>query len=110
MKFSEKFSSQFINSKLFQTLLSNMTIKSVEIYSQALDYLGKRGKLVGMDFLSKDYKMLNFAAVITSLDAITYTMVTIYCLFEFFGDLEKFVFCLVTYGFAVQVRFCFICC
>lgn len=80
-----------------------MAIKSVEIYEEALSYLNKRGKLIGLAIMEKNYEMINFITMVVLLDAITYTMVTIYCLIEFAGNLEKLVFCLVTYGFGIQV-------
>lgn len=80
-----------------------MALESVNIYNEALIYIRKRGALIGLDSCAADYKPLNFLLVLCVFDAITYTMVTIYCGFEFFGDLEKIVFCLVTYGFGIQV-------
>lgn len=67
------------------SLRFEMTFKSVEIYTEALDLMSKSGSAA------------------TILNAISYTMVTIYCCIEFAEDLEKLVFCLVTYGFGVQV-------
>lgn len=80
-----------------------MAIKSVDIYCSALDYLGKRGRLLGIDALRSDFNPFNFLSFVLILDAVTYTLVTIYCLFEFSRDLEALVFCLVTYGFGTQV-------
>lgn len=85
-------------------LQQTMAIKSVEIYYEALDFLMKRAKLLGLNILDQHYKQVNILSMFVLLDAITYTLVTIYCVFEFSGDLEKLVFCLVTYGFAIQVR------
>jgi hypothetical protein len=84
-------------------LFSTMALKSVEIFAEAVSYANKRGKLVGIDIFSENYKT-SFMSMILLLDSITYSMVTIYCIFEFYDDLEKLVFCLVTYGFAIQVR------
>lgn len=81
-----------------------MAIKSVEIYSEALNYLKKRGALLGIHFSYSNFKKINLMSMLVVLDAITYTLVTIICIFEFWQDMEQLVFCLVTYGFAIQVR------
>jgi hypothetical protein len=91
--------------RVLSTIHLTMAIKSVEVYSQALDLLGKHGRLVGLDVLAKEYEMINLKVLIFLLDAITYVMVTINCCFEFFDDMERLVFCLVTFGFGIQVRF-----
>lgn len=83
-----------------------MAMKSVEIYSKALEFLGKMGKFVGLDLFDKNYKTVNLIAMTVAIDAIIYSLITAYCLRIFAGDLEKLVFCLVTYGFGVQVNFC----
>lgn len=85
-------------------LLIAMAAKSVEIYLQALAFVRKCGALLGVDSFALNYKPLNCLSFLLVFDAVTYTMVTVYCCFEFFGDLEKFIFCLVTYGFAIQVK------
>jgi len=78
--------------------------RSIETYILALAYLGKRGALLGMNILSTGFQRINFMSLIVILDAVTYSMITIYCVVEFIHDLEKVVFCLVTYGFGIQVR------
>jgi hypothetical protein len=80
-----------------------MPTKSVETYKEALIFLSKLGALIGFDLLSEDFTSLNRRIFAVIFDTVTYTMVTIYCIFEFTHDLEKLVFCLVTYGFATQV-------
>jgi hypothetical protein len=80
-----------------------MAIKSLVIYEKSLSILAYFGALIGFDLFSKDYKALNWRAIGVVFDDVTYTMVTVYCIFEFRENLEKLVFCLVTYGFAIQV-------
>jgi len=77
---------------------------SIETYLQTLAYLGKRGALIGMDVLSPGFQRFNILILLVFFDIVTYSMITIYCVIEFIHDLEKVVFCLVTYGFAIQVR------
>ncbi|CAO1420591.1 unnamed protein product [Diamesa hyperborea] len=79
-----------------------MAIKSVELYNQALDYANKWGKLVGLDIFTSKYDRFNLRVLLLMFDVVTYTMTTIYCIFDFYNDLEQLVFCLVTYGFATQ--------
>lgn len=79
-----------------------MAIQSVETLAEAFEFIRKRGKLLGVDLFDESYKPLNFITFIVILDIITYAMVTVYCVFEFIEDLEKLVFCLVTFGFGVQ--------
>jgi hypothetical protein len=81
-----------------------MAINSVATYEKSLSFLSNFGLLIGMDIFSKDYKIINWRSVGVVLNIVTYSMVTIYCIVEFRNDLEKLVFCLVTYGFAIQVR------
>jgi hypothetical protein len=81
-----------------------MAIDSVATHEKSLNFLSIFGFLIGMDVFSKDYKILNWRSVGVVFDIVTYSMVTIYCIVEFRNDLEKLVFCLVTYGFAIQVR------
>lgn len=80
-----------------------MAIRSLEIYSETLKYLEKRGALLGLNLLASNFKKINLMSTLVVFNALTYTLVTIICLFEFSQDLERLVFCLVTYGFAVQV-------
>lgn len=87
------------------SLVEKMSSNSVEIYLKAIEFLGKRGGLLGMNIIQPEYKLINFKSLLVILDTITYTLVTIYCMFEFAGDLERMVFCLVTYGFGIQVSF-----
>ncbi|CAO1437120.1 unnamed protein product [Diamesa tonsa] len=79
-----------------------MAIKSVELYNQALDYTNRWGKLVGLDIFTTNYDRFNLRVLLLMFDVVTYTMTTIYCIFDFYNDLEQLVFCLVTYGFATQ--------
>jgi hypothetical protein len=81
-----------------------MARSSVEIYSEVMGSLMKIGRLVGFNILDESYNLINFLALVIVVDIITYSIVTVYSCFVFFGDLEKLVFCLVTYGFAIQVR------
>lgn len=81
-----------------------MAIKSVELYNQALDYANRWGKLVGLDIFTSNYDRFNLRVLLLMFDVVTYTMTTIYCIFDFYNDLEQLVFCLVTYGFATQVK------
>lgn len=79
-----------------------MPVKSVETYLKTLTYLHRRGRFLGLD-LAPDYKPLNFLSILFVFDAVSYTFVTIYCIIEFSHSLERLVFCLVTYGFGIQV-------
>ena len=81
-----------------------MATKSVELYNQALDYANNWGKLVGLNIFTLNYNRFNPLILLVVFDVITYTMTTVYCIFDFHNDLEKLVFCLVTYGFATQVK------
>ena len=63
----------------------------------------KRARLIGVGIFDKDFKFYNFLVVFLCTDLFIYTLVTIYCCFEFSYDLEKLIFNLVTYGFASQV-------
>lgn len=81
-----------------------MSSKSVETYKKSLVFLSKVGAIIGSDVLSEDFQLMNWRAAALFIDIITYTFVTIFCVSEFFDELEKLVFCLVTYGFATQVR------
>ena len=83
-----------------------MVARSVEIYLEALSFLRKRAALIGVDSFSSDYKSINLLSFTLVFNTVTFTMITIYSCFVFFDDLEKLIFCLVTYGFAIQVRFC----
>lgn len=89
---------------IYFSVAMKMAVRSVEIYSEALQFLRKRGALLGLDFFCSKYKFWNPLVVGIVLDVITYTLITVYCIIEFFGDLEKLVFCMVTYGFGIQVR------
>jgi hypothetical protein len=81
-----------------------MAINSVATHEKSLNFLSIFGTLIGIGIFSKDYKVVNWRSVGVVLNIVTYSMVTIYCAVEFRNDLEKLVFCLVTYGFAIQVR------
>jgi len=78
--------------------------ESIETYQQTLAYIRKRGALIGMDIFSPAFQPFNNFLLFVLFDVVTFSMVTVYCVFEFIHDLEKLVFCLVTYGFAIQVR------
>jgi hypothetical protein len=83
-----------------------MSSLSVENYKKSLKYLGKRGALLGINILAPGYKAISAFSIFTTLDLITSTMVAIYCVHEFMGDLEKLTFLQVTFGFAFQVSEC----
>jgi hypothetical protein len=88
----------------FSLVAFKMARSSVEIYSEVLESIMKIGRLVGLNILDRSYNLINVLALVTVVDIITYSMVTVYSCFVFYGDLEKLIFCLVTYGFAIQVR------
>lgn len=81
-----------------------MSIKSVELFSTAVEFLMKFARKIGLGIFDQNYKVMNFWVIFLFVDLVIYTMVTIDCMIEFSGNLEKSVFCLVTYGFAVQVN------
>ena len=87
----------------FSTILLAMSLKSVELYSNSVEYIMKRSRLIGLGMFDKGFKTYNFLVAFLCVDLTIYTLVTIYCCFLFSDDLEKLIFNLVTYGFASQV-------
>jgi len=77
---------------------------SIETYLQTLAYVCRRGSLIGLDIFSPEFQRFNALILFVFFDIVAYSMITVYCVVEFIHDLEKVVFCLVTYGFAIQVR------
>ena len=88
---------------MLRSLCFEMALKSVEIYANAVEYIMKTARLIGLGIFDVNYKVINIMSLLLVFDMITYTMVTIYCCWNFSGDLEKSIFNLVTYGFAIQV-------
>jgi hypothetical protein len=84
--------------------VATMPQSSVAIYSEALELAMKVGRFVGLNVLDEDYRPVNVMSMVIVLDLITFTMVTVYCCFEYYGNLEKIVFCIVNYGFVIQVE------
>lgn len=82
-----------------------MALESVEIYADAVEYIMKRARMIGMGVLDRNFKIINFKSFLVVLDVIIYSMVTSYCCWEFSGNLEKSIFNLVTYGFGIQVKY-----
>ena len=80
-----------------------MATKSVDIFCQCLLFFRSKGKVIGMDVLDENYNQYNGLAFHLIFQCFSYTLTTIYCVFEFKNDFEKLAFCLVTYGFAIQV-------
>ena len=78
-----------------------MTTRSVDIFDQCLVCSRKKGRLVGADIFKQNYNFYNFLTLHLIFHCFSYTFVTIYCALEF---KNKLAFCLVTYGFGVQVR------
>ena len=81
-----------------------MATRSVDIYSQCLVFMIKIGRVSGMDILEENYNQFNFLILHVVFQCFSYTLTTIYCVFKFMNDFEKLAFCLVTYGYAIQVR------
>ena len=80
-----------------------MATRSVDIFSQCLDFIMKIGRVSGMDIFEENFNQFNLLILHVVFQCFSYTLTTIYCVFEFKNDLEKLAFCLVTYGFAIQV-------
>ena len=81
-----------------------MATRSEDIFGLCLDYVISKSRLVGVNIFEKNYKTLNPGALNLLIQCFCYLLVTIYCVFEFQNSFEKLVFCLVTFGFAIQVR------
>jgi hypothetical protein len=81
-----------------------MPQRSIAIYSEALKLAMKLGKCVGLNVLDEDYRPVNVKTMFVYINLSVYSIITIFCCIEFYGNLDKFVFCIVFYGFAIQVR------
>lgn len=79
-------------------------LKSIENYENALQKLQiKKTKIMGLNFLSDDYKVLNRNLVgITLTNIIIFITSSFYSFKIYAGDMEKTVFCLVSFGFVIK--------
>lgn len=82
-----------------------MSSRSIDIYGQNIDYLRKVGRILGVDIFDKNYSQFNAKIINVITQIFFFTLTTIYCVFLFKDDFDKLTFCLVTYGFAIQVSY-----
>lgn len=81
-----------------------MSKQSVENFLQTVKYLGKVGKIVGVNILDEDFLLFNPKVIFYFFDFIFNSFVIIYDFVKHFDNLERLVLCVVAYGFGFQVK------